>query len=113
MIIQSPILRKPRLKRLFHVERSSPGFTWNNKAKERLLVYDSIGGPVDPRTTGLIGNSVISDLRSAKRASRYSAAATPAPCAGMRTLVSIGDTQRAKGVSPNPIIDNRPGTSMP
>src|ERR1700738_1301006 len=111
MIIQRPIFRKRRGKRF--VPRGTVLFRFHVEQDARATLYHSIGGPVDPRMTSLMGNSVISDSRPAKRASRYSAAATPAPRAGMRRLVSIGDTQRAKGVSPKPMIDIRPGTSMP
>jgi hypothetical protein len=52
-------------------------------------------------------------MRPAKQASRYSAAATPAARAGIRTLVNVGDTHRAKSESPNPMTESRPGTSMP
>src|ERR1700680_3024776 len=85
------------------------GSTWDEKEMLTSL-SDRVVGPVDPRMASLTGNSARSETRPAKRASRYSAAAMPAARAGMRTLVSVGDTHRANPESPKPTTDSRPGT---
>src|ERR1700686_1574043 len=99
MIVQTSVLRKRPGEAIVPRETyRGLGSTWN---EEEMLtsLSDRVGGPVDPRMASLTGNSATSETRPAKRASRYSAAAMPAARAGMRTLVSFGDTHRAKAVS--------------
>jgi len=86
--------------RLFHVEQA-PDYAFSPGRPEDLLI------------TSLTAHSTRAGGMPASTASTYSAAAKPAADEGMRRLVSVGEMPLASGVSPNPTIDIRSGTSMP